>query len=137
MKSKRELLIPATATITLAFGGSACNGESRYELYERACEKIQKCRPEAFTPGGDDRFYSSIEDCAEESMQYVGELVREYTTGAECYEAGLDLYDCYVRTYADSASCEFEDYSSYEHCIDEYEDVVVACDINEYGYYDE
>jgi hypothetical protein len=134
---RKDLLIPASASVALAFGGAGCDGESRLELYERVCEKFQECNPEYFTPGESDDFFASVEECAAYEMQYFSELAESYTSTAECYEALLDVYDCSLRAYADAAGCYYYYPDAiYYSCENEYEDYLVACVGEDYEYYE-
>jgi hypothetical protein len=130
--TRTSLLIPASAAVALAFGGAGCDGESRRELYERVCEKLEECEPELFTPGAGDDFYASVEECADAYLEYVSGLARDYTSTAACYEALVDLYDCFYRAIADVDGCG---YDYYDYYIDDYYNIYEICDdaFDEYG----
>jgi hypothetical protein len=127
---KKKLLIPTVSALSLSLGGCSDDGDSR-DAYERACEKFKRCDPASFSPaGGDEYFYTSIDDCAATLRAYVQESVRyysDYATSEECYTSMLDLYECYYAAYADVEACVFAD-EEYAGCADEYAQYLRACE---------
>jgi hypothetical protein len=119
----------------LAFGGAGCDGESRQEIYERACEKYERCLPEFFDPTAEDYSWASVEECAYVQLAYTNELADDYTSTAACSDALLELYDCYFRAYADLAGCEYYD-DVPPLCDDEYEYFTANCYDEGYHYHD-
>jgi hypothetical protein len=125
---RTRLLIPASASVVLAFGGCQDSEQSRYELYYDYCEKFEECAVDGFAYEFEDKV-----ECSRFNVMRVESIGLQYEeqVGADCRDAWLTMSDCYTRVIANDLSCE-----QLETYVDENDYDLIDCD-DEYARFEE